>query len=189
MRRRATRVALVVGSLVTLVVAVHFYVVLDEAILWYVALGAVGVSAILAPFLIPRVKSKSSDSPPLRTPLLRLGLEALILVGIVCPLSLAATLFANCFRDPSEAQVLPATVLRRRVQENFLVMKTYSVILTTRLSDLPRVFAYVDYRTFQNVSRGDRVQLSLKQGRLGARWVFDVTLLAARGRSNQPRRE
>ena len=68
-------------------------------------------------------------------------------------------------------------------------MKTYSVVLTTRLSDLPRVFAYVDYRIFQSVSRGDRVQLSLKQGRLGARWVFDVTLLAAGGRSNQPRRE
>lgn len=178
MRRRATRVALVVGSLVTLVVTVHFYLVLDEAILWNVALGAVVVSAILAPFLVPRVNSKSADFPPLRTPLLQLGLEALILFGLICPLSLTATLFANCFRDPSEAQVLPATVLRRRVQENFLVMKTYSVILTTQLSDLPRVFAYVDYGTFQNVSRGDRVQLSLKQGRLGARWVFDVTLLA-----------
>ena len=184
MKRRVARIALVVSSLVTLVVTVHFYVVLDEAILWKVALGAVVVSAILAPsfiprpFLIPRLNSKSSDSPTLRTPLLRLGLEALILFGLICPLSLAATLFANCFRDASEAQVLPATVLRRRVQENFLVMKTYSVILTTALSDLPRVFAYVDYETFQSVSRGDRVQLSLKQGRQGARWVFDVTPLA-----------
>lgn len=69
-----------------------------------------------------------------------------------------------------------AAVLRRKVQENYFFMKTYSVTLATLIADLPQVIAYVDHDTFQGISKGDWTRLSLKKGRLGARWVFDVSL-------------